>query len=283
MTTSQLSIFCKAIYLRPRPISSQSKFITALFESAGASFTYGDDYGRSLANGSKDLTQDIRNTFPDLINGAEVSEFLRKYLTDTASKPSNLKQRCTNVAATVGLPMTLVIDPEAFILALADWFTAIIKNPEDCDILATAYQRRVEGESAPDIESFAPLYKGDKVIVTKPPSQQTHSAPFWETFSHEWSIQNTGSLAWSNRSLQCMNPNDNGVRAEVVKLAVPDIAPREFAKIRCNFETRGREGRATSLWQMVDDQGNNCFPNHGTTFDVTVAVVNPNAPRNEAR
>lgn len=277
------SDFCRALYVRRAPLGSQTKFIHALFKSGGGTYLPDEAYAKKLFSGRNLLSHDILSSFPEAISREPLEAFLRSYITNTAGNTSQLSIRCSAIAANSGLPTTLYIDPEVFVPALADWFIAIIKNPEDCNILSTAYQRRLEGENDPDFESFSPLYAGDKVMVTRPPSQQTYTAPFWGSFSHEWAIQNTGTLTWSNRSLQCLNLDDNGVRTETVKLAVPDIPPREFAEVLCNFETRGREGQAISLWQMIDDQGNNCFPNHSTIFSVPVTVVNPNAPRNEAR
>lgn len=281
MSTSQLSTFCTAVYVKQQPLSSQPKFLKALFESAGANFAYGDDYGRKLFNGTKDLTQDVCDTFPATIDAAKVEEFLRKYLTDTTGKKSDLTSRCTKIAADAGLPKTLTINPDTFIPALGDWFRAIIKNPVDCDILTTAYQRRLEGETKPDLGTFTPLYAGDEVIVSQLPSQQSYTAPFWGGFSHEWTFQNKGTLAWSGRLLRCGNPTDNGVRPGADVISVPDTAPQGFAKVTCEFEVHGHEGKATSQWRMIDAQGNECFPNHSTSFNVVVDVVNPDAPRSE--
>lgn len=283
MATSQLSVFCKAVYIKQQPVSSQPKFLKALFESAGATWAYQDDYGRSLSNGHKELTQGVCDTFPETIDTAKVTEFLRKYLTDTTGKKSDLNSRCTKVATQAGLPTNLFIEPEAFISALGDWFQAIVKNPSDCDILATAYQRRLEGEDNPSLKSFAPLYAGDKVVVSRPPSQQSYSVPFWCGFSHEWTLQNTGAITWSGRRLRCVNPTDNGVRPATDEIPVPDTAPQGFAKMTINFQAHAHEGRTTSRWQMVNAQGENCFPNYSTNLDVAVDVINPNAPGSEAR
>lgn len=275
--------FCHALYVRRAPLGSQTKFIHALFTSAGSAYLPDVAYCKKLFSGKNPLSQDIRDSFADPIPRDGIETFLRDYLTKTGSGSQPLQARCTTVAHSAGTPATLTIDPDAFVPALGDWFQAIIKNPTDCDILATAYQRRLEGEDNADLASFTPLYAGDRVIVSKPPSQQTYSVPFWGGFSHEWVLQNTGTLTWSGRSLHCVNPTDNGVRPNTDEIPVRDTAPQGFAKVACNFETRGREGKATSQWQMVDTQGGNCFPNHSTTFDVTLDVINPNAPGSEAK
>ena len=281
MSTSQLRTFCKAVYVKRQPLSSQPKFLKVPFESAGANFAYGDDYCRKLFSGTREVTQDVRDTFPATIDTAKVEEFPRTYLTDATGKKSDLTSRCTKIAADAGLPQTLTVSPDTFIPALSDWFRAIIKNPTDCDILETVYQRRLEGETEPDLGAFTPLYAGDKVIVSQLPSQQTYSAPFWGGFSHEWTIQNKSTLTWTGRSLRCENPTDNGVRPGTGVISVPDTAPQGFAKVICAFEVHGHEGNATSQWRMIDAQGNDCFPNHNTSFNVVVDVVNPNAPRSE--
>lgn len=283
VATSQLSTFCKAVYVKKQPLASQPKFLNALCTGAGAEWSYGDDYGRKLSNGTKHLTQDARDTFPATIDSPEVTTFLWKYLTDTTVAPKVLATRCSVVAANAGLSTTLNIDPDAFIPALADWFIAIIKNPEDCDILAAAYQRRLGGGSDPTPSSFTPLYAGDKVIVSKPPSQQDYSKPFWSEFSHEWVLQNLGTINWTGRSLVCTNPKDNGVRPDSTRIPVPDTPPSEFARVNCDFETRGREGKATSQWTLTDDNDQNCFPNHGTSLEVVVNVVNTGAPKLEVK
>lgn len=47
------------------------------------------------------------------------------------------------------------------------------------------------------------------------------------------------------------------------------------------FETRGKEGKALSTWEMHDAEGNNCFPNMRSIFNVQVEVTNPDAPSRE--
>lgn len=273
VATSQLSVFCRALNVKQQPLASQPKFLKAPCTSAGAGWPCGDGYGRKLSNGTKQLTQDPRDTFPATIDTTEV----------TTVAPQVLATRCSIVAANAGLPVTLALDPDAFIPTLGDWFLAIIQTPDSCDILAAAYRRRSEGESTPVPDSFTPVYAGDKMIVSKPTSQQNYSAPFCGEFSHERVVQNKGTVSWTGRALVCINPKDNGVRPVTPRISIPVTAPHEFAKVTCGNESRGREGPTTSQWKLVDDNDQNCFPNQGTSFGVVVAVVNTDAPKSEVK
>lgn len=259
------SDFCRALYVRRAPLGSQTKFIHARFKNVGGTCLPDTAYAKKIFSRPNPLSQNMLSSVPETLPRESFEAFLREHITNTADGSAGLLSRCSVNAVIAGLPTTLDIDPDAFIPARADWFIAIIKSPEDCDILATAYQHRLEGESAPATSSFTPLCTGDKVIVSRPPGQQDYSEPFWSELSHDWFLQKLETVNWTNRSLICTNPKDNGVRPSVTGPPVPDTPPRQFAKVSVGFESRGREGKATRQWTLINVNDQNCFPYRGDT------------------
>ena len=70
VATSQLRTLHKAVYGKKQPFASQPEFLNAPCTSAGGEWTDGDDHGRMLSNGTKQLTQDARDTVSATIDSA---------------------------------------------------------------------------------------------------------------------------------------------------------------------------------------------------------------------
>lgn len=274
-----LSAFCRAIYKPKAPIKSQSKFVRAVFEAAGSAAVYSTSYWTALFRGDQELSDPLRDSMPEQINKQSLLSFLSEHLTPSTSTRHTLGDRCQEVGKDTGLPSTLTIEPEAFIWALTDWFDAIIHDPDHCDVLEHCYRLRLEDQEPEEINPAPqPLYQGDRVDVTEPPALQKHKPGFWTEFTHTWTLRNVGSINWTNRTLICTNPTDPRLRpVGTTQISIPDSPPAtaKFIKISCTFRAQGYEGAASSHWEMHNADGENCFPQEGTTFNVDATVINP--------
>ncbi|WP_311777165.1 NBR1-Ig-like domain-containing protein [Trueperella abortisuis] len=271
--------FCRAIYKRKSPTTSQAKFVQAVFKNAGSAERLDDEYARKIFSGAKPISEPQFESFPTPVDKESLRVFLLQHLTPDPSTRATLSDRCQEVSEKAGLPSTLTIEPEAFIWALTDWFDAIIHDPDHCDVLEHCYRLRLEGQEPDEINPAPqPLYQGDRVDVTEPPTLQKHRPGFWAEFTHTWTMRNVGSVDWTGRTLVCTNPTDSRLRpVDTISIDIPDSPPAtgKFIKISCTFRAQGYEGAASSHWEMHNADGDNCFPQATTTFNVDATVINP--------
>lgn len=271
--------FCHAVYQRKSPISSQAKFVQAVFQHAGSAERLDGEYARKIFTGAKPISEPQYESFPTPVNKKSLHDFLLSHLTPLPSTRATLDDRCQEVSKKAGLPSTLTVEPEAFIWVLTDWFDAIIHDPDYCDVLEHCYRLRLVGQEPGEINpAQQPLYQRDRVDVTEPPALQKYKPGFWAEFTHTWTLRNIGSVDWTNRTLVCTNPTDSRLRpVGTTQIAIPDSPPAtgKFIKISCTFRAQGYEGVASSHWEMHNADGENCFPQATTTFNVDATVINP--------
>lgn len=273
-----LSDFCSVVYKRNPPVTSQAKFVQGIFSESGSTDRVDDEYARKLFKGTKQISRPQYESFPNPIDKKRLRTFLHSHIQPGRRARFTLKQRCEEISTKAGLPISVDIDPTAFIWALTDWFDAIIHDPENCDVLERSYQFRLKGEEPESPDSFpAPLYSGDRVDVLRPPALQKHSVGFWEEFTHEWVMRNTGKIPWTGRTLVCINPTDPYIRpAHSAPIAIPDNQPgSSLIKVQCVFKVQGQEGQVASVWEMRNETGENCFPASRTQFNVVADVDFP--------
>jgi len=108
-----------------------------------------------------------------------------------------------------------------------------------------------------------------------------------QVFVKRWAIQNTGTVAWRDRYLTCVDdpPVDSGptdVRAGDERSAsdwlpegrtgyliptarsvrLPETAPGEIAETSVEFTAPDMPGTVRSTWRITDRDGEPCFPEH---------------------
>lgn len=275
-----LRSFCGVVYRRKRPITSQTAFVQSVFSASGSSYAVSDQYGPKLFKREIPLGEDERELFPNPVDRKGLFDFLKGHLTPDPGKRQNLSDRLREVAFEAGLPDNLEIVQDKFLWSLTDWFNAIIHTPDCGDSLKDHYLHRLEDEEPPSqVAVSQPRHVGDSVDISHPPVLQKYRPEFWSVFEHEWTLRNVGTIPWSGRTLVCVNPIDNGIRPETPVITLPDCNPSDlnFIKVSVAFTARGHEGKAVSEWKMLDANGENCFPNAGTRFNVVATVTNPNA------
>jgi len=105
-------------------------------------------------------------------------------------------------------------------------------------------------------------------------------------FIKSWEIQNIGNIAWTNRSLVCVDgefeiiPKRQTVKPPNVKrglipstrtVAVQETQPWETITLSVEFTAPSYPCTVISYWKMVDHDGNLCFPeNEGLSCQVHV-------------
>lgn len=274
-----ISDFCSAFYPpKKAPITSQAKFVRATFAAAGCEYRVSDKYWTALFRGDQQLSDPMRDSFPDPVDKEGLYSFLYDFCSPENRSHRPLKDRCATIAKNAGLPSSLAVDSQPLLRATTDWFDAIIHDPENCDVLERSYRLRLKGEEPESRDGLpAPLYSGDRVDVLQPPTLQNHDVSFWQEFTHEWVLQNIGKIPWTGRTLVCVNPTDSYIRpVHSETVVIPDSQPGSGRiKIQCVFKTQGQEGQVTSMWEMRNETGENCFPGSKTQFNVVADVAFP--------
>lgn len=273
--------FCNAFYPpRKAPITSQAKFARAAFEAAGCEYPISVNYWTALFRGDQQLSEPMRDSFPEPIDKEGLYSFLYDYCNPKPRQHGSLKDRCALVARNAGLSSSRAVDPQPFLRASTDWFEAIIHDPENCDVLERSYLLRLKGEELKTSDQLpVPLYSGDRVDVLNPPVLQEHSVGFWQEFTHQWVFQNIGEIPWIGRTLVCINPHDSYIRSiNIEPIVIPDTDPgNNRIKVQCAFKVQGYEGRVTSQWELQNENGENCFPGRNTQFNVAADVTFPHS------
>lgn len=114
--------FCRAIYKRKSPTTSQAKFVQAVFQHAGSAERLDGEYARKIFSGAKPISEPQFESFPTPVDKESLRVFLRDHLMPVPRTRRTLDDRCQEVSENAGLPSTLAIEPEAFLWALTDCF-----------------------------------------------------------------------------------------------------------------------------------------------------------------
>ena len=244
-----LNDFYRAVYKRKGPVTSQAKFLQSVFRAAESKELIDDEYARKLFTVVKPISEPQYGSFSTLIDRG-------------------------------GLSRTLHINSDPFLLVLTDWFEGIVYDPRRSDFLKSAYQLRGSGaEPEPFYERPTPLYPSDRADVIHPPATQDNKPAFYAELTHQWVVKNTSNVPWQGHTLVCVNPKNPGIcLIDTTDAQITDNAPSKtnLIKVECRFSARGREGMSTSIWEMRDNKGGNCFPGEASMFNVVVTIMNPN-------
>ncbi|WP_167142022.1 NBR1-Ig-like domain-containing protein [Canibacter zhoujuaniae] len=276
--TSYFKLLCDAFYIKSVH-KSKPKFLNELLKAAGNAFGVTDkSHATKIYNGNKPFTESIREGFNNSeVNCSGIANFFEdifvKYKQDLM---------LVDLARSAGIEIADEIEASYFFQACAALVNAEIFNPHHGISLTSWYQRATESKNLGEALMRKPLAAGDSLLVSRPPALQQYLLSHWETFEHQWTIQNKGSVIWLDRYLVCENSGSE----KHFRLSSPECipigrtAPNEFARLSATFQTRGHDGTGVSRWRMVDANGNDCFSNHQSDFDVQVTVSFDHTKRN---
>lgn len=243
-------------------------FITMLFVAGGSDFfqlpsgivtANRVETQRKIYNGSFEFTPEQKLTFhPVDIDG--LTAFFEKAIPD-----NNIEV----LIQQFGIPDDTERDTRLFLKALAYQFEAFVHSStqEADDIVQGKYEYLLEHG---DIEAPSTDEHIDKIGVSQYQKAQ-HRVNCYDSFRHTWVIENKGTEIWENRRLFLRNSADIKLKIESVYVDVPVTKPGERIKITTGGEARGQEGMTVFNWIMVDDAGNNCFPDD-SSLSFTVEV-----------
>jgi len=265
------SQYCKGLHPKKLSgITSQGKLIGALFNAAGSNFfvpnpAYDtDSYQRKLYSGAKPLTQEMKDSFPKPLDTAGVTSFF-----DTRIGDGSLPQ----IMAAFNIPLNEPQNKALFITALCTQLQKIVADSSDDvnDIVASEYKRLLL-ENNTYSENLFPHYPGDDMLVCGENSESLYNVHCYEKFEHTWTIKNTGTVAWTDRVLVCVNQENTRVEALNSPVTISKVGSDNEISLVVQIDARGFEGVYESVWEIRDRDGNNCFPNK-VELTLTVAVT----------
>ncbi|AKK02998.1 NBR1-Ig-like domain-containing protein [Corynebacterium epidermidicanis] len=276
MTT--LKELCRAAYRKCDKHKSQGKFAVQLFEACGCTYRFdkSGDYARKICFDARAISDDIRLALPKTgVKTAAVSQFIQLSMESSRGEKQTMQDRLQEVARNLGFPSDVEVESEAFYCAYAHAIKIAVQGLNDQRDVLSLYELHVSEAVDEDDQYWTPLYEGDRVKASQPPALQNNQLDYWELLTHEWVLHNQGSLRWENRTLVCLNPNDRFLRPMDTELIeIPTVEPSKFVRISATFKARGRDGTGTSEWRMLDQRGQDCFPNQRSEFNVQAHIGN---------
>lgn len=265
------SFFCHGIYPALKGFTNVGQFVNRLFSEGGSDFFptgpgYDKEYSyqRKLYAGTQNhLSKKLKESFPNPINRRNVSEFLKTRFDE---------DKLPDVMNYFGIPESVKIDNEILAETLADQFELLIRSNETevSNLVASEYLKRLDGKgNAIEIEaSRRSRYKNDGASVITSAEEKNHIVSLFEKVDHHWEILNEGSQTWLNRALVFVQTSSYEPIPEDQKIVIEKTEPGKRCRISTAFSQIEFEGRFTSVWKMVDGDGQNCFENRPELFNV---------------
>ena len=257
---------------------SQGRFMREVFKAAGNDWfpsTSDQDYAKKICNGTKPINSAMCTGFPRPYHVDELAAYFEKNISD--EKISTLTSFLQDISG--------AIDKKVLSKSLAVQFFYFVDSgggdKKTDNVVSSTYHQLITGTSNQEA-LLLPYYRGDKAWVWNDQRTRFYTKGFYEKFDHVWTIRNDGALKWGNRSLVCRNQKELPIKINAYEVKIPDTWPRNDIKVSIQVDTRGIEGTFESIWEMVDSNGNNCFPNYSRMFSFTVAVINPSRLSMEA-
>jgi hypothetical protein len=103
---------------------------------------------------------------------------------------------------------------------------------------------------------------------------QNYQVAFYKKITHTWVIHNMGKVTWKDRCLKCMDEEDVSIRPSKRVIPIQTVEPNKIVKLSVDFDSRGKENKAISVWKMMDANNQDCFPGDTNVLNVVIDVVN---------
>ena len=257
---------------------SQGRFMREVFKAAGYDrfpTSSDEEYAKKICNGSKPITDDMRDGFPRPYCVKELAEYLAKKIDN--AKVQSLAQSFEISDETV--------EKDKLCKAIAAQFFLYVegggeKKPEE-NTVPENYKRLLD-DSIDEKKLGFPRHSGDKAWVINGQRVRSYTKHFYERFDHVWCIKNIGNVHWHGRKLVCKSIDTQYIKVDAYEICVPNTAPGENAEIKIKVDPRGKENTFISRWIMIDKDGNDCYPNDDTLFNFAVTVINKSRKATEA-
>lgn len=226
---------------------------------------------RKIYNGNFEFTPELKNTFRK-VDICGLSTFYRGAIPDNVVR---------DVMRSFGIPDEIAEDAEFFCKALAYQFEAFVHSTsqEADDIVLMKYQQLLEVGETPSSDLIQTKYPDDIAMISSNQLSVHQITSHDKNVIHEWVIQNRGKREWRGRRLFFSNHAEVKPRAPSNYVDIPDTLPGEYVKVATSMDARRHEGKTVCHWIMIDDQGEDCFPN-SNTFDFTLIADFVYVPKN---
>lgn len=257
------SEFCNIVETNILGFESQYRYLKTLFKVAGIQREYSEDYLKSVYNGIKRFSPNMKKHFIKKDNHLnDVSSFYFKQLNDTS---------LNIICDAFGIPKKLERKKDFLSYALACQIIKFIKSKDDDveNIVIESYKEALTKDFEEKTDTNQRLYAGDAFWLEK--NTTTYNKEFYKVFTHQWIIHNSGKCYWNNRKLVLKNINDIKLSITPYILELDNVKPGGYIKIFTNIEVRGYEGSFLCKWEMQDENNRICFPN-SKSFNITVNV-----------
>lgn len=260
-------------------LTSQGKFMREVFTAAGSNrfpTKSDEEYTKKICNGSKPITDDMVSSFPKPFDVQGITEYFQRNVSDLKLK--NLAEFFET--------KTEDINKEHLLKAIAAQFFLYVEGggqdkAEENQVPVT-YQRLLDGTIDENVLGF-PLYSGDRAWVINGQRVRAYTKGFYEKFKHVWDIRNNGKVSWSGRKLICKSESSQYIKLDKLELDIPETEPGGRFEITVDVDSRGKEGTFETMWEMIDSNGNDCFPDDKKQFAFTVTVINKSRRATEAK
>jgi hypothetical protein len=183
------------------------------------------------------------------------------------------------LAAAFGLSETT--NRTAVYYGLFKQFIEFALNPtdeaEDVVVNGVADYRKYESSSSLSLPT--PLYPNDDFAVSGNQNPKV-SYEFYKDFKFNWSITNSGKVAWIGRTFR---PSQlHTLKTNTPEIKIPTLRSGEKTNLCVELNTRGDERGSPYVvqWEICDENGRNCFPNK-EPICLTVEVRNPRNTKTE--
>ena len=140
------------------------------------------------------------------------------------------------------------------------------------------YQHLVDHGDEPSETPIRTKYLSDSGMVSPNQVQRHQISCHDKNVIHEWIIQNRGNCDWKGRQLFFKNHAEVKPRAVSNYVDIPDTPAGQYIKITTSIDARRHEGTTVCHWVMLDDQGEECFPD-SKMFDFTLIAAFIYEPR----
>lgn len=259
-----LATLCKGVKPHCSKFSNRESFVDALFLAAGERLQYSVSYLRNFYTGNKPFTAGLKSPYRGRDNLASLTSFFLASINDS---------RVATVLTDFGIPEKGEPNKKALSVALAKQMRALIDSDDEDieDIIGLEYQKaKLTPADANQATAVArKLYPGDDIYVDFSPGQ-IYKVGSRDDVQHIWILQNRGKIPWSNRRLVYRRSPKDRPEASPADIPIPNTLPNAFIHLSTTFNGRGFDGITRCLWDMVDEDGENCFPNQDYLFCVTL-------------
>lgn len=167
------------------------------------------------------------------------------------------------------------VNRDALASALAHQLKTFIENEEKedivDDIVACEYEKILSAPEAPLQKRVItqPLYAGDDF---RKMFQSSFEANCYEDVHVLLTVLNTGKRTWRDRKLVLKKGLCSSVEISNKEFDLEEVKANDKAEVRFNLRFRD-EGTFSFIWQILDYNGDDCFPNKEDMLSFEVSVT----------